>query len=224
MDYSLPGLSVHRILQARTLEWAVISFSNPCLRIQNNLCKYVALKELEHDFLLLKCVLSIVQFSSVQSLSCVRLFATPWVTARQASLSITNPQSLLKLRPIESVMPSSHLIPCHPLLLLPPIPPSIRVFSNESTLRMRWPKYWSFSFSINPPSDHPGLISSRMDWLDLLAVQGALKSSPTPQFKSINFSALSFLYSPTLTSIHDHWKNHSLDQMDLCWQSNVSAF
>ena len=118
-------------------------------------------------------------------------------------------------------MPSSHLILCHPLLLLPPIPPSIRVFFNESTLRMRWPKYWSFSFSMSPSNEHPGLISFRMDWLDLLAVHGILKSSPTPQFKSINFSALSFLHSPTLTSIHDHWKNHGLDQMDLCWQSSL---
>ena len=114
--------------------------------------------------------------SSVQSLSRVRLFATPWISARQASLSITNSWSLLKLVSIESVMPSSHLILCRPLLLLPPIPPSIRVFSNESTLRMRWPKYWSFSFSISPSSEHPGLISFRMDWLDLLAVQGTLKS------------------------------------------------
>ena len=112
---------------------------------------------------------------------------------------------------MESVMPSSLLILCHPLLLLPPIPPSIRVFSNESTLCMQWPKYWSFSFSISPSSEHPGLISFRMDWLDLLAVQGTLKSSPTPQFKSINSLALSFLYSPTLTSILDYWKNHSLD-------------
>ena len=106
---------------------------------------------------------------------------------------------------------SSHLILCHPLLLLPPIPPSIRVFSNESTLCMRWPKYWSFSFSISPSNEHPGLISSRIDWLDLLAVQGTQESSPTPQFKSINSSALSFPHSPTLTSIHDLWKNHSLD-------------
>ena len=106
---------------------------------------------------------------------------------------------------IESVMPSGHLILCHPLLLLPPIPPSIRVFSNESTLRMRWPKYWSFSFSIIPSKEIPGLIF-RMDWLDLLAVQGTHKS-PTPQFKSINSSVLSLLHSPTLTSIHDHWKN-----------------
>ena len=115
--------------------------------------------------------------SSVQfSCSAMLLFVVPWTAARQASLSITNSQSLPRLMSIESVMPSSHLILCHPLLLLPPIPPSIRVFSNESTLSMRWPKYWSFSFSISPPSEHPGLISFRMDWLDLLAVQGTLKS------------------------------------------------
>ena len=117
---------------------------------------------------------SSVQFSSVQSLSCVRLFATPWIAARQASLSITNSRSSLRLMSIESVMPSSHLILCHPLLLLPPVPPSVRVFSNESTLHMRWPKYWSFSFSIIPSKESPGLISFRMDWLDLLAVQGTL--------------------------------------------------
>ena len=115
-------------------------------------------------------------FSSVQSLSRVWLFATPWTTACQASLSIINSQSLPKLMCIESVMPSSHLILCCPRLLLPPIPPSSRVFSNESTLRMRWPKYWSFSFSISPSNEHPGLISFRMNWLDLLAVQGTLKS------------------------------------------------
>ena len=113
---------------------------------------------------------------SVQSLSHVRLFATPWITARQASLSITNSRSSLKLKSIESVMPSNHLILCRPLFLLPPIPPSIRVFSNESTLRMRWPKDWSFSFSIIPSKEIPGLISFRMDRLDLLAVQGTLKS------------------------------------------------
>ena len=116
------------------------------------------------------------QFSSVQSLSCSWLFVTPWTAARQASLSITNSWSLLKLMSIESVMPSNHLILCHPLLLLPPIPPSIRVFSSESTFHMRWPKYWSFSFSISPSNEHPGLIPFRMDWLDLLAVQGTLKS------------------------------------------------
>ena len=114
--------------------------------------------------------------SSLWSLSCVQLFATPWIAARQASLSITNFRSSLKLMSSELVMPSSHLILCRPLLLLPPIPPSIRVFSNESTLRMKWPKYWSFSFSISPSNEHPGLISFTMDWLDLLAVQGTLKS------------------------------------------------
>ena len=117
-----------------------------------------------------------VQFSSVQSLSRVRLFATPWIAARQASLSITNSWSSLRLKSIESVMSSSHLILWRPLLLLPSIPPSIRVFSNESALRMRWPKYWNFSFSIIPFKEIPGLISFRMDWLDLLAVQGTLKS------------------------------------------------
>ena len=117
-----------------------------------------------------------VQFRSVQLLSRVQLFATPWSGAHQTSLSITNSQSLLKLMSIESVMPSNHLLLCHPLLLLPPIPPSIRVFSNESTLRMRWPNYWSFSFSIIPSKEIPGLISFRMDWLDLFAVQGTLKS------------------------------------------------
>ena len=115
------------------------------------------------------------QFSSVQSLSRVWLSATPWIPARQASLSITNSRSSLKPRSIESVMPSSHLILCRPLLLLPPIPPTIRVFSSESTLHMRWPKFWSFSFSIIPSKEIPGLIF-RMDWLDLLAVQGTLKS------------------------------------------------
>ena len=116
------------------------------------------------------------QFSSVQLLSRVRLFATPWIAARQASLSITNSRSSLRLMFLESVMPSGHLILCRPLLLLSPVPPSIRVFSNESTLRMKWPTYWSFSFSISPSKEHPGLISFRMDWLDLFAVQGTLKS------------------------------------------------
>ena len=120
------------------------------------------------------CSLSL--FSSVQSLSRVRLFATPWTVARQAFLSITNSQSLLKLMSIESVMPSNHLILCRSLLLLPPIPPSNRVFSNESVLCIRWPKYWSVSFSISPSNEYSGLISFRMDWLDLLTVQGTLKS------------------------------------------------
>ena len=117
-----------------------------------------------------------VQFSSVQSLSCVQLFATPWTAACQASLSITNSRSLSKLISIELVMPSNHLIFCCPLLLLPSIFPSIRVFSNESALYIRWPKYWSFSFNVSPSNEHLELISFRMDWLDLLAVQGTLKS------------------------------------------------
>ena len=129
------------------------------------------------------CVSWNFQFSSVQPLSHVRLFATPWITGGQASLSITNPRRLLKLMSIKSVMPSSHFILCHPLLLQPPIPPSIRVFSSESALHMRWPKYWSFSFSISPSNEHPGLISFRMNWLDLLAVQGTLKK--TWNFNSI---------------------------------------
>ena len=119
-----------------------------------------------------KMISNLPYLSSVQLLSCVRLFATPWTVARQVSLSITNFRSLLKLMSIESVMPSSHLILCRPLLLLPPIPPSISVFSSESTLCMRWPKYWSFSFSISPSNEYPGLISFRMDWLEVLAVQG----------------------------------------------------
>ena len=143
--------------------------------------------------------------TSVQSLSRVRLFATPWIAARQASLSITNSWSLLKLMPIESVMPSSHLILCHPLLLLPPIPPSVRVFFNESTLLMKWPKYWSFSFSINPSKEHRGLISFRMDWLDLLAVQGTLKSLLQHHSSKASIFRCSALFTVQL------WKNHSFD-------------
>ena len=119
--------------------------------------------------------------------------------------------NLLELMSIESVMPLSHLILCRPLLLLPPISPSIRVFSNEPILRIRWPKYWSFSFSISPSNEHPRLMSSRMDWLDLLAVQGTLKSLLQHHSSKASIFWLSFLHSPTLTSIHDHWKNHSLD-------------
>ena len=123
----------------------------------------------------LNCV-PYIQFSSVQSLNCVRFFVTPWIAVHQASLSITNSQSLPKLMSTESVIPSNHLILYCPLLLLPSIFPNIRVFSSESALRIRWPKYWSFSFNISPSNEHPGLISFRMDWLDLLAVQGTLKS------------------------------------------------
>ena len=147
----------------------------------------------------------------VLSLSHVLLFATPWTAARQATFFNTEPWSLLKLMSIESVMSSNHLIHSRPLLLAPSIFPSIRVFSNESVLCIRWPKNWSFSFSISPSNEYLGLISFRIDWLDLLAVQGTLKSfSPTPQFKSINSSVLSLLYGPTLPSIHDYWKKLAL--------------
>ena len=145
---------------------------------------------------------------AVQLLSHVLLFVTPRTTALQASLSITKSWSLLKLK---AVMPPNHLILCHPLLLLPLIFPSIRVFSNELVFRIRWPKYWSFIFSISPSNEYSGLISFRMDWLDVLAVHETLKSSPTPQFKSINSSVLSCLYSPALTSRRDYWKNHNFN-------------
>ena len=164
-------------------------------------------------------------FSSVQSLSCVRLFATPWIAARQASLSITNSRSSLRLASIESMMSSSYLILCHPLLLLPPIPPSIRVFSTESTLRMRWPKYWSFSFSIIPSKEIPGLIFFRMDWLDLLPVQGTLKN--LLQHPSSKASILQRLAFFTVQLSHPYMttgKTTALTKTDLCWQSNVSIF
>ena len=149
--------------------------------------------------------------SSIQSLSRTRLSMTPWTAACQASLFITNSWSLLKLMSIELVMPSNHLIPCHPLLLPPSIFPSIRVFSNEAVLHIRWPKYWSFSFSISPSNEYSGLISLRIDWLDLLAVQGTLKSLLQHHSSKASILRHCFLYSPTLTSIHDYWKNHSFD-------------
>ena len=151
------------------------------------------------------------QFNSVQSLSHVRLIATPWIAACQASLSITISQSSLILTSIELVMPSSHLILCLPLLLLSPIPPSLRVFSNELTLHMRWPKYWSFSFSIIPSKQHPGLIYFRMDWLDLLAVQGTLKSLLQHYSWKASILRCSAFFTVQLSHPHDHWKNHSLD-------------
>ena len=169
-----------------------------------------------------------MSFSSFQfSPSVVSDSATSWTAARQASLSITNSRTLLQLIAIESVMLSNYLILCRPLLLPPLLFPSIRVFSNESVLHLNfiWPEHWTFSFSISPSNEYSGLISFRMDWLDLFAIQGdSQESSPTPQFKSTNSSALSFLYSPTLRSIHDYWKNHSCDYMGLCQQSNISAF
>ena len=150
--------------------------------------------------------------------------ATPWTAALQASLSITNSRSLLRLMSIESVMPSNHLILCRPLLLPPSIFPSIRVFSNESVLCITWPKYWSFSFSISLSNEYSGLISFGMHWLDLLAVQGTLRS--LLQCHSSKASILWHLafFIVQLTPIHDYWKNHSLDWMELCWQNNVSAF
>ena len=145
-------------------------------------------------------------------LSCVRLFATPWTAARQASLSITNSRSLLKLMSIESVMPSNYLILCHPLLLLHSIFPSIRVFSNKSVLHIRWPKYWNFSFSISPSNEYSGLISFRMDWLDLLAVQGTLKSLLQHHTSKASIFWHSAFFIVQLSHPYmTHWKNHSLD-------------
>ena len=159
-----------------------------------------------------KAYIECIQFNIVvHSLSCVWLFAVPWTAAHQASLSIINSWSLLKLMPTESMMPSNHLILCCPLLLLPSIFPSIKIFSNESILQIRWPKYWSFSFSICPSNEYSGLISIRIDWFDFLAVQRTQESSPTPEFKSISSLMLSLLYSPTLTSMYDDWKNHCSD-------------
>ena len=143
------------------------------------------------------------------STSCPTL--QPHGTALQASLSFTISQSLFKFMSLESVMLSNHLILCHSLLLLPPVPPSIRVFSNESTLHMRWPKYWSFSFSISPCNEHPGLVSFRMDWLDLLAVQGTRKSLLQHHSSKASILRHSAFFTVQLTSIHDYWKNHSLD-------------
>ena len=145
--------------------------------------------------------------SSVQPVSHVQLLVTPWTAACQTSLSITNSWSLLKQMSMEWVIPSNHLTLCRPLHPPASIFSSIRVFSNESGLHIRWPKYRGFSFNISPSSEYSGLISFKMDWLDLRIQE----SSPTPQFKSINSLALSFLYSPALTSIHDYCKNHSLD-------------
>ena len=150
--------------------------------------------------------------------------ATPWTRAHQASLSFTLSLNLLKLMPVESMMPSNHLIFCHSLFLWPSIFLSIRVFSNKLPLHIRWPKYWSFSFSISPSNEYSGLISFRIKWFDLLAIQGTQESSPAPLFESVNSSALGLLYGPTLTSINDYWKNHSFDWMDIGWQSDVSAF
>ena len=150
---------------------------------------------------------------SVELLTCVQLFVIPRITARQASLSFTICWSFLRFMSIELEMLSKHLILCHPLLLLPSIFSSIRVFSNELALQIRWPNYWSLSFSISPSNEYSGLISFRIDWFDLLVVQGTLKS--LLQHHSLKASIL--LYGPTITSIHDYWKHHSFHYMDLCW-------
>ena len=162
------------------------------------------------------------QFSSVVQ-SC-QLFATPRTATCQASLSITNSQSSLKLISIESVMPSNHLILCRPLLLLPSIFPSIRVFSSESVLHIRWPKYWSFSMSISLSNDYSGLIS--LGWTGWISLQskGLSRVFSNTTAQKQQFFGVHFLYGPTLTSIHDYWKNFSFDYLDLCWQSYVSAF
>ena len=149
--------------------------------------------------------------SSIQLLSHVWLFVIPWTAPHQASLSVTSYQSLLKLMSIESVMPSNHLILSCPLLLLSSIFPSIRVFSNQSVLRHRWAKYWSFRFSFSPSNEYSGLISFRIDCFDLLAVQGTLKGLHTYSSKATSYSELSFLYVPALPSIHDYWTNHRFD-------------
>ena len=149
---------------------------------------------------------------------------TPWIAACQAPLSSTISQSLLKFMFIGSVVLSNYLILCCPFLLLPSIFPSIRVFSNESALCIRWPKYWSFSFSIRPSNEYSGLVSFRIDWFNLLAIQGTLKSVLQHHSSKTNSSAISLIYGPTLTSIHDYWKSHSFEYMDFCLQSDVSAF
>ena len=154
-----------------------------------------------------------------------KLFVTPWTVAHQAPQSFTISWNSLKFVSTELVMLSNHLILCRPLLFLHSIFPSIRVFSNESVICIRWPKYWSFSFSLTPSNAYSGLISFQIDWLGSpCSPRDSQESFPTPQFKSINSSTLILLYGPTLTSIHDYWKNHSFDYMDLCQQSNISAF
>ena len=161
-------------------------------------------------------------FSSVQLLSHVQLFGTPWTAACQVSLSVTNSQGLLKLMSLESVMPSNHIILCCPLIL-PSIFLSIRIFSNELALCIRWPKYQRFSFSISPSNEYSELISFRID-RSPCSPRDSQESSPAPQFKNISSLTLSLLYGPSLTSVCDYWKNHSFDQMNLCWQNDVSAF
>ena len=219
MDCSLLGFSVHGISQTRILEWDAIFSSRGFFWPRDQtfvswigrwiLYHWATNLPMKKPFIYQWKGSPFIPFSSVQSLSHVQLFATPWITECHVSL-ITNSQRPPKPMSIKSMMPSNHLILCHPLLLLPSIFPSIRVFSNESDLRIRCPKYWSFSFNTSPSNEHSGLIFFRMDWLDLLAVQGTLKSL-LQHHSSKASSALRFLYSPTLTSIYDYWKNHSFD-------------
>ena len=171
-------------------------------------------------FLYSKVVQLYTHIRSDQSLSRVWLFETPWIAARQASLSITNSQSLLTLMSIESVMPCNHLILCHPLLLLSSIFPSIKVFSKESVLQIRWSKYWSFSFSISLSNEYLGLISFRIDWFNL----GISRVCPCHSSKASILQFSAFFYCPALTSAIDYWKKHSFVCTDFGWQSNVSAF
>ena len=206
MDCRPPGSSVHGIFRARILEWVAISFSRGSSQPRDQIWVSFGRQSLHH------CVTweapreKIV--AVVQSLNRVQLFATPWTAARLASLSFTISQSLLKLLPIVSMMPYNHLILCCPLLLQPSIFLSIRVFSSESALHIRWSKYWSFSFSTSPSNQYSVLISFRIDWFDVQVTQ---ESSPASQFKSINSLVLSLLYGPTLTPGHDYWKNRNFD-------------
>ena len=211
-----PGSSVRRILHTRRLEWVAIPFSRETSWPRDwtpNLLHCKSIHTSKHS----------VQFSSVQLLSLVRLFVTPWTAAHQASLSFTKPWSLLKLMFIELVMPSNHLIFCRPLLLLPSIFPSIRVFSNESTLHIRWPKYWNFSFIISPSSEYSELISFRKDWLDLLAVQGTLKS--LIQHHSSKASTLHHSDFFTVQLFHPYvTTGETIALIRLIFVANVSAF
>ena len=178
----------------------------------------IVLNQFHLNFVYIKTEVIIVQL-----LSHVQLFVTHELQHTRF-LSFTISWSLLKLMFTESVMPSNHLILCCPFPLLPSVFPSIRVFSSEPAVHIRWPKYWSFSFSTSPSNGYSGLISFRIDWFDLCCPRDSQESSLAPQFESINSSALSLLRGPTLTSIPDYWKNHSFDYMDLCYQSDVSVF
>ena len=200
---------------------ALVIFSLLWFHINCRIPFSISVKKKMHQNFDRDCIELIDSFSSVQS--CLTLW-DPMDCSTPGFLSITNSQNLLRLMPIKLVMPSNHVIFCHPLLLLPSIFPSIRVFSNESALCIRRPKYWSFSFSISPSNEYSGLISFSIDWFDLLSIQGTQESSIAPQIESINSSALSLLYGPTLTSVYDYWKDHSFDYTDICQQSDVSAF